>query len=100
MLARLQAAKLFREKSLRSLLVSTIHDSIVADAPYEEVEVVARILNAAVESVPLLSRQCFGYAFSLPMTAEVQFGPNKADMIDVKHFGKLCLTPKYLTSYQ
>lgn len=83
MLARLQAAKLLREKSLRSLLISTIHDSIIADCPDDEVELVGRILNQAVEDVPMLCRKTFGYDFSLPMTAEVQYGPNKKDMQDL-----------------
>jgi DNA polymerase-1 len=80
MLARLEAAKRIRSAGLLSLLISTIHDSIVADCPEKEVQQVGRILNDAVESVPKLCRQVFGYDFSLPMTAEVQYGPNKKDM--------------------
>lgn len=81
MLARLQAASLLRKHGgLSALLISTIHDSIVADCPDDEVEIVGRILNDAVEAVPELCRKTFGYDFSLPMTAEVQFGPNKKDM--------------------
>jgi DNA polymerase-1 len=80
MLARLEAAKRLRKASLRALLISTIHDSIVADCPDDEVEEVGRILNLSVESVPRLCRMVFGYDFSLPMTAEVQYGSNKKDM--------------------
>jgi DNA polymerase I-like protein with 3'-5' exonuclease and polymerase domains len=85
MLARLQARKLLREHVgvVKSVLISTIHDSIVADCPDEEVELVGRILNQAVEDVPMLCRQTFGYEFSLPMAAEVQFGPNKKDLRDL-----------------
>lgn len=80
MLARLQARKLLKEHGLLSLLISTVHDSILADCPDDEVEVVARLLKQAVEDVPKLCKQVFGYAFSLPLTAEVQYGPNKKDM--------------------
>lgn len=82
MLARLEARKLMLASSevVRSILVGTIHDSIVADCPENEIEIVGRILNQAVEAVPRLCRQVFGYEFSLPMTAEVQYGPNKRDM--------------------
>lgn len=80
MLARLQSMKMLKSSGLRSVLVSTIHDSIVADCPENEVEDVGKILNTAVEAVPELCRKTFGYEFSLPMTAEVQYGPNKKDM--------------------
>lgn len=89
MLARLQASKLMKAHAgvAKSVLISTIHDSIVADCPDDEVEVVGRILNDAVEAVPLLCRKTFGYEFSLPLKAEVQYGPNKKDLKD------LTLTP-------
>ena len=80
MLARLQARKRLLHEGLRSTLVSTIHDSIVADVRSEQTERVGRILKQAVEEVPALCKQVFGYDFSLPLTAEVQYGPNKKDM--------------------
>jgi DNA polymerase I len=83
MLARLEARKQLRAAGLTSLLISTIHDSIVADCPEEEVQEVGRILNDAVEAVPRLCKQVFDYDFSLPLTAEVQYGPNKKDLKDL-----------------
>lgn len=84
LLARLQAAKYLRKhRGLRSLLVSTIHDSIVADCPDDEVELVGRILKQAVEDVPKLCALTYGYEFKLPLTAEVQYGANKKDMKDL-----------------
>jgi DNA polymerase-1 len=85
MLARLQASKLLRGNAgvRNSVLISTIHDSIIADCPEDEVEAVGRILNQAVEDVPMLCRKTFGYDFKLPMTAEVQYGPNKKDLKDL-----------------
>jgi DNA polymerase-1 len=80
LLARLQARKLLRESGLEALLISTIHDSVVADCPEKNVEPVGRILNQSVEDVPRLCKQVFGYEFSLPLTAEVQYGKNKRDM--------------------
>jgi DNA polymerase-1 len=84
MLARLQASKMIRTSGLHALLISTIHDSIIADCPENEVEAVGRILNQAVEDVPMLCKQVYGYAFSLPLTAEVQYGPNKKQMVDMR----------------
>lgn len=84
MLARLEARKRLRETNLEYKLVSTIHDSIVADCPSSCVMEVGRILNDSIEYVPTLCKQVFGYDFSLPLTSEVQYGPNKKDMVDLK----------------
>jgi len=77
-LARLRARQLLGE--VDALLVSTIHDSIVADTRSNQVERVARSLLEAVEDVPRLCKEVWGYDFKLPLTAEVQYGKNKADM--------------------
>jgi len=84
MLARLEAKKRLRASGLEYALVSTIHDSIVADCPSEYVQEVGKILNDSIEYVPTLCKQVFGYDFSLPLTSEVQYGPNKKEMVDLK----------------
>jgi DNA polymerase I-like protein with 3'-5' exonuclease and polymerase domains len=83
MLARLRARQLFRQAGCSALLISTIHDSIVADVQSFEIELVGRLLKQAVEDVPELCRKTFGYSFCLPLTAEVQYGLNKRDMKDL-----------------
>jgi len=82
MLARLEANKRLKESGVEYRLISTIHDSIVADCPDSSVEVVARILYNSIEAVPRICKQVFGYDFSLPLTSEVQVGMNKKDMVD------------------
>ena len=84
MLARLEARKMFQEQGSRASLIGTIHDSIIADCPSEDVTATARILFKAVERVPELCKTIWGYNFSLPLTSEVQCGPNKFDMEDLK----------------
>lgn len=83
MLARLEANKRLKASGLEYRLVSTIHDSIVADCPSDCVESVGRILNDSIEYVPTLCKKVFGYDFSLPLTSEVQYGPNKKEMSDL-----------------
>lgn len=83
MLARLEARKRLREAGIPALLISTIHDSIIADTLARYVEQTGRILNESVEAVPALCKQVFGYDFSLPLTAEVQYGMNKKEMKDL-----------------
>lgn len=84
MLARLEANKRLKESGLEGLLISTIHDSIVVDAPSKNVEPIAHILKDSIEYVPTLCRQVFNYEFKLPLTCEVQYGPNKKDMEELK----------------
>lgn len=64
--------------------MSTIHDSIVVDTPSKNLDVVAKLLLQSVERVPELCKQVWDYDFSLPLTAEVQYGPNKGTMQDYK----------------
>jgi DNA polymerase I-like protein with 3'-5' exonuclease and polymerase domains len=82
MLARLEAAKQLRKSGLEYRLVSTVHDSIVVDTPAEHYGEVAHLLKNAVEAVPRLCKQVWDYDFKLPLTCEVQYGPNKKDMLD------------------
>lgn len=83
MLARLEARRRIKEQGLDALLISTIHDSIVGDCREHDVEALGRLLNDSVESVPRLCKQVFGYEFKLPLTAEVQYGKNKKEMLDL-----------------
>lgn len=80
MLARLEAYKRLRAAGIEALLISTIHDSIVADTPSKNVEQVARILFDSIAAVPELCKKVFDYDFKLPLTSEVQVGPNKKNM--------------------
>lgn len=82
MLARLEAKRLLAEYPVD--FVSTVHDSIVVDSPGEYLDDVARLLLQAVQSVPSLCKEKFNYDFDLPLTGEVQYGPNKRDMQEYK----------------
>jgi DNA polymerase I-like protein with 3'-5' exonuclease and polymerase domains len=82
MLARLRASQLIRQAGIEALLVSTVHDSIVADTPNKNVNQVAKILKESVETVPQYVKQIWNYDFSLPLTCEIQIGNNRLDMQD------------------
>lgn len=84
MLARLEANKRLKASGLEYKLISTIHDSIVADAPEYCAKEVGTILYDSIEYVPTLCKQVFGYEFKLPLTSGVQIGPNKKDMVEIK----------------
>lgn len=82
MLARLRASQLIREAGIEALLVSTVHDSIVADTPSKNVNTVAKILKESVETVPQYVKRLWNYEFTLPLTCEIQIGRTKVDMVD------------------
>jgi len=83
MLARLQAFKKIKASGLEAKMISTIHDSIVVDTPSENWYNISKILKESIEDIPQLCEQVFNYKFSLPMTCEVQHGPNKLEMKEV-----------------
>jgi DNA polymerase-1 len=83
MLARLEASKRLKASGLEYRMVSTIHDSIVVDCHSRDAFAIGKILNDSIEYVPYLCKRVFGYDFTLPLTSEVQYGPNKKDMKDL-----------------
>ena len=83
-LARLEAIRRIEKSGLEAILVCTIHDSIVADCPSQNVTEVGRILFQSIERVPELCKSVWNYEFKVPLTSEVQFGPNKFNMQDLK----------------
>ncbi|HET8685321.1 MAG TPA: DNA polymerase, partial [Methanosarcina sp.] len=83
-LARIEAAKRIKEET-KGLLIGTIHDSLVADAPKDDAEKVCRILMESVAKIPELCYNIYGYKFSLPMLSEGFIGPNKNDMESYKY---------------
>lgn len=82
-LARCRAKKALSDSKMDAMLVGTIHDSIIADTTTENILPVGKILLQAVEEIPSLCEKVFGYKFSLPLTAEVQYGPNKKELKDL-----------------
>jgi DNA polymerase I-like protein with 3'-5' exonuclease and polymerase domains len=84
MLARLRAKQLLSEAAYSGLLICTVHDSIVVDTEEKNVYNIACLLKQAVEDVPRLCKQIWNYDFSLPLTCEVQAGPNKFNMQEIK----------------
>ena len=79
-LARLRAHQLLIQSRLEAPLVGTIHDSLVVDTPPENVYNIGKLLKQAIEEVPKLCKQIWGYDFSLPLKCEIAYGPNKYEM--------------------
>ena len=82
MLARLS----FKRRLLNSpyadktLLISTVHDSIVLDAPGAYLEPLNAMFHSVFADIPKNVLKIFGYEWIVPLACEVKYGPNMKDM--------------------
>lgn len=81
--ARVSAAARFSRYKLRSLLISTIHDSITSDSPDNEVETVKEIFLDVFKDLPKNIEKAYGIKWDLPMLGEVSVGPNLKDLTEI-----------------
>lgn len=82
-LARQIAWRRIKDGRFKALPVSTVHDSIVYDAPEHEAYEIGTIILQAVRDTPKRFSEIFGVNFDLPLTGEVQIGYNYKDMKDI-----------------
>ncbi len=66
----------FEEEHLNSLLCAEVHDSIIVDVAPGELKLVKIIVKTILENVP------FDW-ITVPVVADVQVGPNLAEMTDI-----------------
>lgn len=76
---------LMRGENLESVLVSTVHDSLVIDAVREELPVVHNIVNDVLNNFPDVLKAMFGDNFDtswmlVPFTSDAEVGLNLLDM--------------------
>lgn len=79
---RVAIYKRMQQANCKSLLISTVHDSIVVDCPEEEVDLIAAIYKESFDSAPRLFEQWFGTPFTLPLRAEISVGHNMSELND------------------
>jgi DNA polymerase I-like protein with 3'-5' exonuclease and polymerase domains len=79
-LARVSFARRLKEKGWPVLLVSTVHDSIVVDAPDDYVERVTNLMYQVFDDIPVNIKRLYGINWNVPMACEVKVGKNMLDM--------------------
>lgn len=79
-LACVRAYRKFKELGLKSKLILTVHDSIVADVFPSEEQSVADALSWAMKGVADEAKVRWKYDFSLPLDIEGSIGPNWMEM--------------------
>jgi DNA polymerase I-like protein with 3'-5' exonuclease and polymerase domains len=73
-------------------LVSSVHDSIVVDAPKKYLKLIAELFYAVFRDLQENIRKLYGYDWKTPLGCEVKYGPNMKDMTKLleKDIGVLC----------
>lgn len=88
-IARVSLRKRLIKHRCRSLLCSTVHDSIVLDSPREEIDDVAGLAHEVFDDLPKNFEATFGYEFDLPMAMEAKVGINYKDLVDYNDYKKM-----------
>lgn len=82
--ARIAAYQRAKRYGLKGLFISTVHDSIVVDAPASEQEAWCELFNGVFNDLPNLISKSFDVTWNVPMVGEVSVGPNMKDLVEVK----------------
>ena len=83
-LACINIYKLMREKKVKSLLINTVHDSIVADVYPGEEDAVREIFNKGTADVIPALNQYYKINFNVPLDTELKIGYDWLNMEEVK----------------
>ena len=73
----------FKQKGMKARIISTVHDSIEAIAPSEEVDEACRIIHDEMVNYPYI-RKNFGIEFSVPLDIEILVGESFGDGEEIK----------------
>ena len=80
-IARIVFAKRLAQKGWKQvLLVSSVHDSIVVDAPTDMLKPVAKLFHEVFDDLQTNIWRTFKYKWVVPLACEVKYGPNVKDM--------------------
>ena len=84
-LACIKIYKLMNEQKVKSLLINTVHDSIVADVYPGEEAVMSKIFDEGTASVIPALDEYYGINFNVPLDTEIKMGYNWLDMKEINH---------------
>ena len=83
-LACINIHKLMKEQGVKSLLVNTVHDSIVADVYPGEEDVMSKIFKQGTSNVIPSLKEYYKINFNVPLDTETKIGNNWLQMEDIK----------------
>jgi DNA polymerase I-like protein with 3'-5' exonuclease and polymerase domains len=86
-IGRVTTWKRIKASNLPHLWVSTVHDSLDLDVPQKTLDngqevwyTICKVVKQSIEDVPLNFERLFGQKFDLPITADISYGPNLAEL--------------------
>jgi DNA polymerase I-like protein with 3'-5' exonuclease and polymerase domains len=82
-IACINAYKMMKENKVKSLLINTVHDSIVVDAHPDEFKLMTSILDKATAGVTDYLYEVYNIEFNVPLDTELKMGDNWLDMDEV-----------------
>ena len=82
-LACIKIYKLMNEQKVKSLLINTVHDSIVADVYPGEEAVMSKIFDEGTASVIPALDEYYGINFNVPLDTEIKMGYDWLNMKEV-----------------
>ena len=82
--ARVACFSRWKRAKFTGKLISTVHDSIVADVPESEVQSVAELFDKVFKDLPKLVTQAYDIEWNVPMLGEVSVGPNMLELTELK----------------
>ena len=75
---------LMKEAKVKSLMINTVHDSIVIDTHPEEIETMVAILKKGTENVIDSLHNFYNVEFNVPLDTDIKIGYNWLDMNKIK----------------
>jgi DNA polymerase I-like protein with 3'-5' exonuclease and polymerase domains len=82
--ARVVAFQRMKRAGFKSKLISTVHDSIVADCPDNEVEDVSVLFDKVFRDLPQLVTKAYGVDWNVSMLGEVSVGKDMLNLKEIK----------------
>ena len=82
--ARIAIRQRARRLKLEGKLISTVHDSVVADAPSKEKDAWCELFSQVFVDLPQLVTKSYDVEWNVPMVGEVSVGNNMLDLEEVK----------------
>lgn len=82
-LACIKIYELMKKEKVKSLLINTVHDSIVADVYPGEEAVMSKIFNKGTASVIPALKEYYGINFNVPLDTEIKMGYDWLNMKEI-----------------
>ena len=82
-IACINAYKMMKDRDVKSLLINTVHDSIVVDAHPDEIETMTKLLDRATKDVIDSLYEFYKVEFNVPLDTELKVGANWLEMQEI-----------------